>query len=219
MPCSAVQVEGINHLTHLREINLNRNRIRMIDEEAFYGMTSVRELSMEENGLKALSNFEHLTFLHSLHLTSNRIADFSEIDKISGIRTLLDICITNNPIARKAFYRISIIKRIQSLQLIDGKGIAWDERERAEASSGDRQHPHPQVRVADMQRSVYPSLVQDPRRASAGGHSGHSGHSGHHRVPVKVRQQLLWGMPHLRAACRSRRSPSSASEGCVATTP
>ena len=39
---------------------------------------------------------------HSLHLTSNRIADFSEIDKISGIRTLLDICITNNPIARKA---------------------------------------------------------------------------------------------------------------------
>jgi len=176
------KVEGINHLTHLREINLNRNRIRMVDDEAFYGMTSVRELSMEENGLKTLSNLEHLTFLHSLHLTSNRIADFSEIDKISGIRTLLDICITNNPIARKAFYRISIIKRIQSLQLIDGKGIAWDERERAEASSMDRQHPHPQVRVADMTRSMYPSIVQDPRRQGQSAHHQHPGH----RVPVKV---------------------------------
>ena len=35
----------------------------MVDDEAFYGMTSVRELSMEENGLKTLSNLEHLTFL------------------------------------------------------------------------------------------------------------------------------------------------------------
>merc|ERR1719446_1283772 len=126
---------------------------------------NVRELYMEENGLKSLSHFGHLTFLHTLHLVTNRIADFNEIDKISGIRTLLDISITNNPIARKAFYRISIIKRINSLQLIDGKGIAWDERERAEASTMDRSHaPHPAVRVADVARNMYPSIVQDPRR-------------------------------------------------------
>jgi len=174
------KVEGLNHLTHLREINLNRNRIKTVDEEAFVGMMNIRELYMEENGLKSLSHFGHLTFLHTLHLTSNRLADFNEIDKIAGIRTLLDISITNNPIARKAFYRISIIKRIQSLQLIDGKGIAWDERERAEASSMDRQHPHPAVRVADVARSMYPSIVQDPRRMPA------HPQQGNHRVPVKV---------------------------------
>jgi len=188
------KVEGLNHLQHLREINLNRNRIKTVDDEAFYGMNSVRELSMEENGLKSLAHFEHLTFLHSLHLTTNRIADFSDIDRISGIRTLLDICIINNPICRKAFYRISIIKRINSLQLIDGKGIAWDERERAEASAVDPRSSHhgnhhtsahPQVRVADMARnSMYPSIVQDPRHSTGRG-SGHS-NGGNHRVPVKV---------------------------------
>jgi len=185
------KLEGINHLQHLREINLNRNRIKAVDDDAFYGMSSVRSLSIEENGLKSLAHFEHLTFLHSLHLTTNRIADFSDIDRISGIRTLLDICIINNPICRKAFYRISIIKRITSLQLIDGKGIAWDERERAEASAVDPRsthhsnhhssmstHQHPQVRVADMTRSsMYPSIVQDPRTRQQ---------QGSHRVPVKV---------------------------------
>lgn len=122
---------------------------------------------------QSLSNFQYLAFLHTLHLTANRIQDFSEIDKLVPTRTLLDISIQNNPIARKAFYRVSIIKRLQSLQVIDGKPISWEERERADTTTGDYRT-----------QTMYPSIVQDTRNRASNQSSGH-------RVPVKV----LWGAP------------------------
>lgn len=161
-----VKIEGLNALQHLRELNLNKNKIKSVDDEAFTGLASLRELSLEENGLKSLTNFQYLPFLHTLHLTANRIQDFAEIDKLVSTRTLLDISIQNNPLARKAFYRVSIIKRLQSLQMIDGKPITWEERERADTTNGDYRT-----------QTMYPSIVQDtrPRNNSSG-----------HRVPVKV---------------------------------
>lgn len=113
-----VKIEGINTMQHLRELSMSKNKIKHVDDDAFMGLTSLRELSMEENGLKTLTNFHCLAFLHTLHLTGNRLQDFTEIDKLMHTRTLLEISITNNPLARKAFYRVSIIKRLQSLQVL-----------------------------------------------------------------------------------------------------
>jgi len=89
------RIEGVNTVQHLRELNLNKNKIKHVDEDAFVGLTSLRELYMEENGLKSLANFHFLAFLHTLHLATNRLQDLSEIDKLVQTRTLLEISVNN----------------------------------------------------------------------------------------------------------------------------
>ena len=42
---------------------LDRNRIRYIDPDAFVGLPRLRELHIEENGLRSLANLQYLTSL------------------------------------------------------------------------------------------------------------------------------------------------------------
>ena len=42
---------------------LDRNRIRYIDPDAFSSLGRLRELRLEENGLRSLTNLQHLTGL------------------------------------------------------------------------------------------------------------------------------------------------------------
>jgi hypothetical protein len=46
-----------------QELVLDRNRIRYLDPDAFLGLPRLRELRMEENGLRSLANLHHLTAL------------------------------------------------------------------------------------------------------------------------------------------------------------
>ena len=68
-----VRVEGLNSQSKLRELVLDKNRIKFVDADAFSGLTNLRELRMEENGLRSLSNF-NLPNLQSLYLGLNRVA-------------------------------------------------------------------------------------------------------------------------------------------------
>ena len=42
---------------------LDQNRIRYIDPDSFAGLPRLRELRLEENGLRSLSHLHHLTGL------------------------------------------------------------------------------------------------------------------------------------------------------------
>ena len=66
-------MEGLNSQSKLRELVLDKNRIKFVDADAFSGLTNLRELRMEENGLRSLSNF-NLPNLQSLYLGLNRVA-------------------------------------------------------------------------------------------------------------------------------------------------
>jgi Leucine-rich repeat (LRR) protein len=50
-------------ITHSQELVLDRNRIRYIDPDAFVGLPRLRELHIEENGLRSLANLQYLTSL------------------------------------------------------------------------------------------------------------------------------------------------------------
>lgn len=87
---------------------------------------------MEENGLRSLSNIDKLEKLQFLFLHNNRITDFWEVEKLDSIQKLMELCLTSNPISKKPMYRASILKRLPSLIILDGKEITYDERERVE---------------------------------------------------------------------------------------
>jgi Leucine-rich repeat (LRR) protein len=64
------KLEGLEELHNLEELVLDRNRIKFIDPSSFVGLVNLRELRMEENGLRSLSHLaplvrQGLGFVHS----------------------------------------------------------------------------------------------------------------------------------------------------------
>merc|ERR1712187_1108072 len=50
------RLEGFSHLEQLRELGLDRKKIKAFEEGSFEGLKSLRELRVEDNGLKSLEN-------------------------------------------------------------------------------------------------------------------------------------------------------------------
>ena len=58
-----------------------------------------------------------------------------ELDKLGpphGLPSLLNVALSNNAVARKQLYRPSLLRRLPSLKLIDGREVGLEERDRAE---------------------------------------------------------------------------------------
>jgi Leucine-rich repeat (LRR) protein len=126
------QVSGLNSCTELCELDLSKNRIRQVVAGSFVGLAMLRELRMEEAGLRSLVNLVPLKSLHHLHLAFNRINDISELEKLASVGCITDITMCNNPVARRQLYRPTLICQIPSVCWIDGREVSEDERERAE---------------------------------------------------------------------------------------
>ena len=60
-------------LHDLRELVLDRNKIKGVYETSFINQWNLQELHMEENRLRDLANFNCLENLQRLYLGSNRI--------------------------------------------------------------------------------------------------------------------------------------------------
>ena len=67
------KVEGLEGLQELRELVLDRNKIKNVTEFSFMNQWNLQELHMEENRLRELSNFTSLENLQRLYLGMNRI--------------------------------------------------------------------------------------------------------------------------------------------------
>ena len=67
------KIEGLEGLQDLRELVLDRNKVKSIDEYSFMNQWNLQELHIEENRLKELGNFCHLESLQRLYLGMNRI--------------------------------------------------------------------------------------------------------------------------------------------------
>jgi hypothetical protein len=116
--------------THLQV--LDRNRVKGLDPRSFEGAPNIRELRMEENGLRSLSYFNTLSKIASLHLSFNRIHDIGELDKLDGMVYLVEFSMASNPVARKQMYRPTVLRRLPAVKFFDGREAYLEERERME---------------------------------------------------------------------------------------
>ncbi|KAJ5071800.1 u2 small nuclear ribonucleoprotein a' [Anaeramoeba ignava] len=76
--------------------------------------------------------WENLPNLQSIVLSSNLIADFEEIDNLSGFKNLSRLSLQNNPICLKDHYRLYVIYKIPSLKTLDYRRIRLEERKNAQ---------------------------------------------------------------------------------------
>eukprot|EP00057_Strongylocentrotus_purpuratus_P015610 XP_011670084.1 PREDICTED: leucine-rich repeat-containing protein 9-like [Strongylocentrotus purpuratus] len=72
------KVEGMDGLQDLRELVLDRNKIKSVGEVSFINQWNLVELHLEENRLRDLSHLHYLENLQRLYVGSNRIQDMSE---------------------------------------------------------------------------------------------------------------------------------------------
>ncbi|KAJ1635215.1 hypothetical protein T492DRAFT_836248 [Pavlovales sp. CCMP2436] len=117
---------------HLLELDLSRCRLRAIDPDALAPLISLIELRLDENALRSLEGLGPLPSLELLSIGSNRLADVSELDRLSHLNCLRAVTCAANPVCRKQLYRPTLIRRLAALQSIDGRGISVEERERVE---------------------------------------------------------------------------------------
>ena len=124
-------LSGLEGLDHLEELCLDKNRIKHLDGTAFSSLSSLRQLRVEENGLRTFSNMQYLTNLRTLHCGYNRITEMGELDELAEIPQLRDLNLCHNSVSRKPFYRVEFLKKIPTLCTIGGKDISPEERNRA----------------------------------------------------------------------------------------
>lgn len=71
------QVDGLEGLHQLRELALDRNRIKALSDNSFIAQNVLLELHLAENRIRELSNLEPLTELRKLFLGMNKLQVFS----------------------------------------------------------------------------------------------------------------------------------------------
>ncbi|XP_061113948.1 leucine-rich repeat-containing protein 9 [Conger conger] len=133
------QVDGLEGLLHLRELVLDRNRIRALGESSFMGQGLLLELRMAENRLRDLSHLQPLTQLRRLYLGVNKLQDLSEIEKLEMLPSLIELSIVGNPVARRSLHRSSVVLRLSRLQVLDGMPVTLEERTRSELTCAESQ--------------------------------------------------------------------------------
>ncbi|CAL6045055.1 Conserved_hypothetical protein [Hexamita inflata] len=73
-----MNIDGLQNLTKLITLNLNRNKLKQI--LAVFKLRSLQELNLSENELTDISPLKQLTNLLSLNIQGNKITDLSAIE-------------------------------------------------------------------------------------------------------------------------------------------
>lgn len=70
-------MEGLEGLHQLKELVLDKNRIKTLSETSFIAQNALLELHLAENRIRELNHLEPLTELRKLFLTMNKLQVFS----------------------------------------------------------------------------------------------------------------------------------------------
>jgi hypothetical protein len=83
--------------------------------------------------LRSLQHLGALPKLLSLFVSSNRLSDAAEIDRLSLITSLTELNMVNTPLSRKPNYRTIVIYRCPSLKFLDSREVTYEEKDRVAA--------------------------------------------------------------------------------------
>ncbi|KAI9017610.1 hypothetical protein BC832DRAFT_545188 [Gaertneriomyces semiglobifer] len=125
------RIDGLEHMTMLHELVLDKNQIKNAEPSSFVSLINLRDLHIKENRLKTLSHFDSLPNLEHLYLQNNRLHDLTEIEKLR-LPSLTSITLHSTPLSRKPLYRTTLIVRFPHVQRIDDVEVDDEERVRAE---------------------------------------------------------------------------------------
>ncbi|XP_030574901.1 leucine-rich repeat-containing protein 9 isoform X2 [Archocentrus centrarchus] len=148
------QVEGLEGLHQLRELVLNKNRIKALTKNSFTAQTVLLELHLAENRIRELNHLDPLTELRKLFLNKNKLQDIAELEKLQVLPSLVELSVFGNPMARNFDHRPAVMLCLSQLQVLDGVDITLEERTRIELTNADpppcSHHPEAPVSTSEI---------------------------------------------------------------------
>ncbi|XP_018652407.1 hypothetical protein Smp_124590 [Schistosoma mansoni] len=124
-------IHGIEHLTELKELVVDNNKIKYLNEITFLYNWTLNEIHLENNRLNELNQFNQLNNLKRLYIDYNKLIDFIDFENFAKKqKNLYEISLIHNPITSKQIHRLILIYYITNIQLIDGIQVTNDERNR-----------------------------------------------------------------------------------------
>ncbi|XP_058582225.1 leucine-rich repeats and immunoglobulin-like domains protein 1 [Neofelis nebulosa] len=123
-------------LPRLTQLDLNRNRIRLIEGLTFQGLESLEVLKLQRNNISKLTDgaFWGLSRIHVLHLESNSLVEVNS-GSLYGLSALQQLHLSGNSIARISRDGWSFCQRLQELVLSFNNLTRLDEESLADLSS------------------------------------------------------------------------------------
>lgn len=97
---------GLTGISDIRDIVLDGNRIREIDDGTLGTCPRLQELHLRGNRLKSLGGLKMVDRLKRLFVGDNRIGDNSEIAELAELRHLVELVLDGNPCARGDRHRM-----------------------------------------------------------------------------------------------------------------
>ncbi|XP_068737471.1 leucine-rich repeat-containing protein 9-like isoform X3 [Montipora capricornis] len=147
------KVEGLEGMQTLKELVLDRNKIKGISSSSFASQWNIAELHMEENRIRELKNLEPLQNLQRLYLGMNRIQELTELERLESLRHLVELSVINNAVTRRLLHRPVLVYRMPNLLCIDGIPVTNDEKTKAETYFQEQQGS-----MQSMASALEPSL-------------------------------------------------------------
>lgn len=146
-------------MRNLRELVLDKNKIKNIGEISFVGQTTrLTELHIEENRLRDLVNIERLKNLHKLFVANNKISEFSDLERLCEMSQLHELSFINNPVCRRPHYRITVAYKLKRVRVLDMTDITDEDRIKAEIYFAEQQQLQQQAQM--YYNGMMPSVQQ-----------------------------------------------------------
>ncbi|XP_049719178.1 leucine-rich repeats and immunoglobulin-like domains protein 1 isoform X1 [Elephas maximus indicus] len=123
-------------LPRLTQLDLNRNRIRLIEGLTFQGLDSLEVLKLQRNNISKLTDgaFWGLSRMHVLHLESNSLMEVNS-GSLYGLTALHQLHLSNNSISRIHRDGWSFCQKLHELVLSFNNLTRLDEESLADLSS------------------------------------------------------------------------------------
>ncbi|XP_029973525.1 leucine-rich repeat-containing protein 9 [Salarias fasciatus] len=171
------QVEGLEGLQQLRELVLDKNRIKVLSKSSFAAQGVLVELHLSENRIRELNHLDSLTELRKLFLGVNKLQDVAELEKLAVLPSLTELSVVGNPVARNSQHRPAVVLRLAQLQVLDGVTVTLEERTRAELPCSDQSPcpPRPGASVPTTEINLPGLLPLVPHSAAVRGPSVSAG--------------------------------------------
>ena len=104
-------------------------------------MPNVVVLSLSVNNITSLVDFGTCKNLQELYLRENKIKDLNQVVHLQELSNLKKLWLAGNPCAEQANYRLTVIKALPNLEMLDNVTVSPEEISRAEESGFDLNAP------------------------------------------------------------------------------
>ncbi|KAI8388128.1 L domain-like protein [Radiomyces spectabilis] len=130
-----LKIGAIENLGATKDLNdtidFTNNDLRVLGN--FPRLTRLQHLLLANNRISKIDPHMHefVPNLSTLILTNNSLQELGDLEVLAQFKKLTKLCLLDNPVAKKRYYRLYVIHKVPQLRLLDFNKIKQKEREEA----------------------------------------------------------------------------------------